>query len=70
MGINRYIYTRMIELLIELYIYSSRLGFRSNSTLYSPQMIEKMDSKWLTLATAFILGQPPRQLLRQLLILH
>jgi len=26
---------------------------------YSPQMIKKMDSKWLSLATIFILGQLP-----------
>ena len=30
-----------------------------NSHHYSPQMIEKSDSKWLSLATAPILGQPP-----------
>jgi hypothetical protein len=28
---------------------------------YSPQMIEKMNSKWLPLATASILGQAPGQ---------
>jgi len=28
---------------------------------YSPQMFEKTDSKGLFLATASILGQPPRQ---------
>ncbi|RUM94057.1 MAG: hypothetical protein DSZ28_05075, partial [Thiothrix sp.] len=27
---------------------------------YSPQMTEKNDSKWASLATAPILGQPPR----------
>ena len=27
---------------------------------YSPQMIEKSDSKWLSLATTPILGQSPR----------
>ncbi|TXK99794.1 hypothetical protein BMR02_07095 [Methylococcaceae bacterium HT1] len=30
---------------------------------YSPQMIEKSDSKWLPLATASILGQPPSKIL-------
>ena len=35
-------------------------SFSLNSHHYSPQMIEKSDSKWLSLATAPILGQPPR----------
>ena len=30
----------------------------------SPQMIEKMTSKWLSLATTSILGQPPRLCVR------
>ncbi len=34
-------------------------SFSLNSHHYSPQMIEKSDSKWLSLATASILGQPP-----------
>jgi hypothetical protein len=33
---------------------------------YSPQMIEKMDSKWLPLATASILGQAPGPLERKI----
>jgi len=32
-----------------------------NMSHYSPQMIEKMDSKWLPLATTSILGQPPSE---------
>jgi len=35
-------------------------SFSLNMSHYSPQMIEKTDSKWLPLATASILGQPPR----------
>ncbi len=35
-------------------------SFSLNSHHYSPQMIEKSDSKRLSLATAPILGQPPR----------
>ena len=35
-------------------------SFSLNSHHYSPQMIKKSDSKWLSLATAPILGQPPR----------
>jgi hypothetical protein len=31
-----------------------------NMSNYSPQMIEKMTSKWLSLATTSILGQAPR----------
>jgi hypothetical protein len=31
-----------------------------NMSNYSPQMIEKMASKWLSLATTSILGQAPR----------
>ena len=34
-------------------------SFSLNMSNYSPQMIEKMDSKWLPLATASTLGQPP-----------
>ena len=30
-----------------------------NMSNYSPQMIEKMTSKWLSLATTSILGQAP-----------
>ena len=37
-------------------------SFSLNSHHYSPQMIEKSDSKWFSLATAPILGQPPRLL--------
>ncbi len=36
-------------------------SFSLNSHHYSPQMIKKSDSKGLFLATASILGQPPRQ---------
>ncbi len=35
-------------------------SFSLNSHHYSPQMIEKSDSKRLSLVTAPILGQPPR----------
>ena len=34
-------------------------SFSLNMSNYSPQMIKKMDSKWLPLATASILGQAP-----------
>ena len=36
-------------------------SFSLNMNNYSPQMTEKMDSKWLSLATASILGQPPSE---------
>ncbi len=38
-------------------------SFSLNSHHYSPQIIEKSDSKGLSLATAPILGQPPSNLL-------
>jgi hypothetical protein len=34
-------------------------SFSLNMSNYSPQMIEKLDSKWLPLATASVLGQAP-----------
>ena len=34
-------------------------SFKLNMNNYSPQMIAKMVSKWLSLATASILGQAP-----------
>ena len=34
-------------------------SFSLNMSNYSPQMTNKMDSKWLPLATASILGQAP-----------
>jgi len=36
-------------------------SFSLNMSNYSPQMTKEMDSKWLPLATASILGQAPRQ---------
>ena len=35
-------------------------SFSLNMSSYSPQMTEKMDAKWLPLATVSILGQAPR----------
>ncbi len=41
-------------------------SFSLNSHHYSPQMIEKSDSKWLSLTTASILGQAPSRVGRRL----
>jgi GNAT superfamily N-acetyltransferase len=41
-------------------------SFPLNRACYWPQMIKKMDSKWLPLATASILGQAPRGFLHAL----
>ena len=40
-------------------------SFSLNMSNYSPQRTKKMDSIWLPLATASILGQAPRSLFRQ-----